>query len=74
VFMAKEHEQAAIYDAKELKRLVALTIDIIIHITAEVICDDAGKPLRKQRKIEEISFDPLAKLRARFGEAEIQRG
>ncbi len=69
VLMSKEHEQAAIYDAEELKRLVTLTIDIVIHVTAEVIENDKGEPIRKDRYITEISFDPLTKLYQRFGDA-----
>ena len=71
--MSKEHEQAAIYDAKELKRLVSLTIDVIIHVIAEVVHDDDDQPLHKERYVSEISFDPIAKLRARFGDAVIHK-
>jgi type IV secretion system protein VirB11 len=69
VFMAKEHPQAAIYDAASLKQLVALTIDIIVHIVARNVYDDAGDPVRRERYVAEIHFDPIAKLRARFGDA-----
>lgn len=69
VFMSKEHEQAAIYDATELKRLVTLTIDVIIHVVAKTIYTDAGEAVRKERFVSEVSFDPIAKLRSRFGEA-----
>jgi type IV secretion system protein VirB11 len=73
VFMCKEHEQAAIYDADALKRLVALTIDVIIHVVAAVAYDDAGNPTRKERYVGEVHFDPIAKLQARFGDARIHR-
>lgn len=69
VFMCKEHEQAAIYDADALKRLVALTIDIIIHVEVEKVYDDNGEPLRKERYISEVSYDPVAKLKTQFGDA-----
>jgi type IV secretion system protein VirB11 len=68
VFMSKEHAQAAIYDAAELKRLVTLTIDIIIHVVAKTIYNDAGEAIRKERYVSEVSFDPIAKLRSRFGD------
>ena len=71
VFMCKEHEQAAIYDADALKRLIALTIDIVIHVEVEKIYDAAGEPLRKERYISEIQFNPVAKLMTRFGDAEL---
>jgi type IV secretion system protein VirB11 len=69
VFMCKEHEQAAIYDATVLKRLVALTIDIIIHVVAKVAYDGGGKAIRKDRYVAEVHYDPIAKLVARFGDA-----
>ncbi len=34
VFMCKEHSNASVYNAEALKRLVTLTIDIIIHLLA----------------------------------------
>jgi type IV secretion system protein VirB11 len=73
VFMAKEHEQAAIYDADALKHLVALTIDVIVHVVAAVVFDAAGNPLRKERYVREVHFDPIAKLQARFGDAQVHR-
>jgi type IV secretion system protein VirB11 len=73
VFMAKEHEQAAIYDADALKRLVALTIDVVVHVVAAVVFDAAGNPLRKERYVREVHFDPIAKLQARFGDAQVHR-
>ena len=68
VFMCKEHEQAAIYDAAALKRLVALTIDIIVHVVARTTFED-GVATRKDRYVAEVHFDPIAKLLARFGDA-----
>lgn len=73
VFMCKEHEAAQTYDADALKRLVALTIDIIVHVVAELIYDAAGEPVRKDRYVAEVHFDPIAKLVARFGDAEVHR-
>ena len=73
VFMCKEHEQAAIYDADSLKRLVQLTIDIIVHVVAKVVYNDAGDPIHKERYVAEVHYDPIAKLRARFGDATLHR-
>lgn len=69
VFMCKEHEQAAIYDAPSLKRLVSLTIDIIVHVVAKIAYDAEGNGTRKERYVAEVHYDPIAKLLARFGDA-----
>lgn len=74
VFMCKENEQASIYDADALKKLVRLTIDIIIHVVAEVLFDDNDQPIKKERYVSEVKFDPVAKLIAEFGDATIHRG
>lgn len=66
VFMCKEHPQAAMYDADSLKRLVDLTIDVIVHIAVDRVCDEQGAP-RKARYVAEVHYDPVAKLNARFG-------
>jgi len=71
VFMCKENDQAAIYDAKELKRLVSLTIDIIIHVVSRVVYDDAGQAVKKERFVAEVHFDPVGKLMTRFANADI---
>jgi type IV secretion system protein VirB11 len=71
VLMCKEHQQAGIYDAEALRRLVALTIDVIVHIKVERIYADDGTPLRKERYVSEVSYDPLAKLQHRFGAASL---
>jgi type IV secretion system protein VirB11 len=73
VFMAKEHDQAAIYDAEALKRLVALTIDVIVHVVAPTVFDADGNPAKKERFVAEVHFDPIAKLHARFGNATVHR-
>ncbi len=63
VLMAKEHADAAIFDAVGLKRLVRLTIDIIVHMRAEVSADGQTKA----RYVSEIHFDPIAKMVDRLG-------
>ena len=72
VLMCKEHAQAGIYDAAALRRLVALTIDVIVHIKVERIYGADGTPLRKERYVSEVSYDPAAKLAARFGAATLR--
>lgn len=69
VFMCKEHEDARIYDADALKRLVALTIDVIVHIRAERLFSATGEAVHKDRYVSEVMYDPIAKLEARFGKA-----
>ena len=71
VFMCKEHEQANIYDATTLKELVALTIDIIVHVEVKKKYDDESNLIGKERFISEIKFDPVSKVKAQFGDAEI---
>ena len=73
VFMCKEHQDALIYDAAALKRLVALTIDIIIHIRAVNVLDGKGGRVYKDRYVSEVHYDPVAKLRTRFGDATVHR-
>ncbi|WP_424196593.1 P-type DNA transfer ATPase VirB11 (plasmid) [Ampullimonas aquatilis] len=73
VFMAKEHDHAQIYDADSLKRLIKLTIDVIIHIEVVRVYDEKGNPLRKDRFISEISFDPVGKLKEQFGEGRVYK-
>ncbi len=73
VFMCKEHEKAAVFDSAGLKRLVAMTIDVILHMTAEEIHDKDGHFAGKKRYVTEVHFDPVAKLAARFGTARVVR-
>lgn len=74
VFLAKEHEQAATYDADALKRLIRLTLDVVIHITANVISTNGDAPAKKRRAVSEVHFDPVGKLEARFGAAQLHQG
>lgn len=73
VFMAKEHDQAATYDADALKRLVALTIDVIVHVVAQTVGVAEGNPMMKDRFVAEVHFDPIGKWHARFGDATLYR-
>ena len=73
VFMAKEHAHAAIYDPPTLKRLIALTIDVIMHVAARNVYDSTGEPICKDRYVSDLIFDPIAKLEAQFGDAHVHR-
>ncbi len=83
VFMCKENPHAATYDAEALKRLVQLTIDVIVHIRCERAgapadpggpANPAGQGPRKARYVAEVLYDPLAKLDLRFGAASVHQG
>ncbi len=73
VLMAKEHGDASIFDADGLKRLVTLTLDIIVHMRAQVIAVGDGDR-RKVRLVSEVHYDPVAKLKERFGHHDIIMG
>jgi type IV secretion system protein VirB11 len=64
VFMSKEHPDAAMFTDAALKQLVSMTIDIIVHITAERMEDVAGQVIGVDRYVTEVSFDPSMKFRA----------
>lgn len=66
VFMCKEHTDASVYDAKELKRLFSLTFDVIAHIEAVDTYSPGGGPLRRSRRITEVFFDPVGKEKTAF--------
>jgi type IV secretion system protein VirB11 len=72
VFMAKENAEAATLLRDEIKHLTTLTVDVVIHITRQVVFDEHGKPARYERFVDEVYFDPWAKLKARFGDQEVQ--
>lgn len=71
VFMCKEHPDAQTYNDTALKRLVALTIDVIVHVTARAIYDGQGNPTHKERFVTEVSYDPALKLNLRIGDARL---
>jgi type IV secretion system protein VirB11 len=64
VFMAKEHPDAAMFTDEALKRLVSMTIDIIVHITAERIEDQDGQVIGVDRYVTQVSFNPAQKFKA----------
>lgn len=69
--MAREHPQAQAYSDQALKRLVFLTLDVIIHVTARPIFNDEGKRIGKDRYMTEIYFDPAHKLDLAYGDARL---
>ena len=73
VLMAKEHQDAAIFDAEGLKRLVRLTIDVIVHMRAETQTARDGSTT-KTRFISEVHFDPVARRHDRFEDQVLLRG
>ena len=68
VFMAKEHPDAAIFTDVSLKRLVSLTIDVVIHVTCKKLYDANGQITGVERFVTEVDFDPARKLALQVGE------
>ncbi|MGL4576755.1 MAG: P-type DNA transfer ATPase VirB11 [Burkholderiaceae bacterium] len=68
VFMVKENHEAATLARTEIKHLVTLTIDVVIHITREALYDSDGQQIGYERYVDEVYFDPWAKRQARFGD------
>lgn len=64
--MAKEHPEAAAYDDAALKRLLFLTIDVVAHMEAHALYDDAGERIGKRWSMTEIWFNPMRKVRTTF--------
>ena len=72
MFMAKENPQAASLSREELKHLVRLTVDIVIHVKRELVYEPGdtqgeGKAIGVRRYVDEVFFDPWGKNLARFG-------
>ncbi len=66
-FMCKEHQDAASASAQDVKDLVALTVDVIVHITRKVIYGTDGQVTGVDRYVTEVHFDPAAKLAKAIG-------
>lgn len=62
VFMAKEHSDAAMFTDEALKRLVNMTVDIMLHVTAEPIENEAGDVIGVDRYVTQVSFNPLIRV------------
>lgn len=56
--MAKEHPEAATYETAALKRLLALTVDIVAHFGVVDAVDAQGRLVDKQRRMTGLYFDP----------------
>ena len=69
VFMAKEHKDAGTYDSDALKRLITLTIDCVIHVVARI--EEVEGEMRKVRFVDEVHFDPVAKLESQVGDGHV---
>lgn len=59
--MAKRHPDAATADLREIHRLVELTIDVVVHVVAEVVEKEDDED-EKVRYVRQVHFDPLSKL------------
>jgi type IV secretion system protein VirB11 len=66
VFMCKENGEAATLAREEIKHLVTLTIDVVVHITRAITYDANGERIGYERYVDEVYFDPWAKFEARF--------
>jgi type IV secretion system protein VirB11 len=64
--MAKEHPEAAAYDDAALKRLLFLTIDVVAHMEAHAIYNDAGEQSGKGWGMTEVWFNPVGNARTTF--------
>jgi len=64
--MAKEHPEAAAYDDAALKRLLFLTIDVVAHMEAHALYDEAGEQVGRRWSMTEVWFDPVRKARTTF--------
>jgi type IV secretion system protein VirB11 len=64
--MAKEHPEAAAYDDAALKRLLFLTIDLVAHLEATPVFDDAGEQMGKRWAMTEVWFDPVRRHQTYF--------
>lgn len=71
VFMAKENSEAATLLREEIKHLVTLTIDVVIHVTRKVVFDNEGNATGYERFVDEVYFDPWAKMKAQFGDKSV---
>lgn len=61
-FMAKEHPDAASASSRDIKALVSLTVDVILHMTARTIYNRDGQGQGVERYVTEVYFDPAAKI------------
>lgn len=69
--MAMEHPEAKSYDKHDLLRVVQSTMDVILHITADLVFGDDGFPISKDRFATELYYNPLRKMQLSLGEGGI---
>jgi type IV secretion system protein VirB11 len=72
VFMVKENSEAATLGRDEIKHLVTLTMDVVIHMNRDIVYDANDKRIGYDRYVDEVYFDPWAKSLARFGNKTIE--
>ena len=63
--MSKKHADAT--DVNDLRRLISLTIDVIVHVVAVPKTNASGEPY-VERYIKQVQFDPLKKLTTAIGD------
>jgi type IV secretion system protein VirB11 len=66
--MAGEHPDARAYSKSDLKRVIESTMDIILHITADLVFGDDGMPIGKDRYGTELYYDPIKKMQLSHGD------
>ncbi|MFL9989183.1 P-type DNA transfer ATPase VirB11 [Paraburkholderia sediminicola] len=64
--MAKEHPEAAAYDDAALKRLLFLSVDVVAHVEAHALYNEAGEQTDRRWSMTEVWFDPVRKARTTF--------
>ncbi|RQR72590.1 MULTISPECIES: P-type DNA transfer ATPase VirB11 [unclassified Burkholderia] len=64
--MAKEHPEAAAWDDAALKRLLFLTVDVVVHMESRPVFDAEGKQTCRRWGMTEVWFDPGRKARTAF--------
>jgi type IV secretion system protein VirB11 len=73
MFMAKENLEAATLSREEIKHLVSLTLDVVVHIKREMVMDASGEQSHYIRYVDEVHFDPWSKMTAQFGDLTVER-
>lgn len=64
--MAKEHPEAAAWDDAALKRLLFLTVDVVVHMESRAVFDAEDKQTGRRWGMTEVWFDPVRKARTAF--------
>ncbi|KVK76033.1 type IV secretion system protein VirB11 [Burkholderia cepacia] len=64
--MAKEHPEAVAWNDAALKRLLFLTVDVVVHMESRPIFNPAGEQTGRRWGMTEVWFDPVRKARTAF--------